>query len=161
MFANNSAAPVAGTLLLRRMTSLGGLASNFVMAMGGTAGVTLTGVFGCLVTAAGVILAQTADRSADAVLGITLTLWTSPFIAPVQLPAGDLYGGLLVATAVTMPSFCAFRTAVAPAINLGKSAAAGNLEAASGPAGLAVLPASPINMAALLNTAATAWMAVT
>ncbi len=123
ILASTSSAPNAGDLLLRRMYSFGGLASNFNMFVF-TAGAVLGATFGCLVMPDGTILAQTADRSGDAALVAGSALWTAPFIAPVNLPAGPCYAGLLIAGATTMPAMGAFRPGTsAAAINAGKSIA--------------------------------------
>jgi len=141
------------------MNSTGGLSSNFNMYVT-NAGAVMTGVFAALVNLTGQFIAQTADRSADAALVANGALWSPPWINPPNVPVGDLYGAILIATATTLPLFRCFAASDPATCNLGRTAAAGNLEVASGPAGLSVLPAN-VNMATLGLSARSLWMAAT
>ncbi len=152
--------PPAGNLVLRRMQSQGGLSTALNMFVA-TAGAVLAGVFAVAVDLNGILLASTADRAADAALTAAPALWSPPWQVPVQLPPGDLYAGLLVVSATTMPLFKTGSQGLGTAVNLGTSAAARNIRCASAGSGLAALPAFPLSPAAYTSLSFNPWVALT
>jgi hypothetical protein len=158
-YTSQSQSGAAGILYMMRLMSLGGLSATFNMAVI-TAGAVLANTFAALYTLAGTQIAATADRSADANLITSGTLWSPPWVNPVNIPPGDLYGAVLIGSATTMPSFGGFRTNSLGAANLGTSAVAGNLRYGSGGSGLVALPANavPVSMSPPIVAP---WMAVT
>jgi hypothetical protein len=140
----------------------GGTTSNFNMYVI-TAGGTLANVYACLVNTAGTVVAQTAERHADAALTTSGALWSPPWTTPYAAPAGTYWGGLLIGSAVTMPTFTAGASRLAGYENIGCTAAAVNLRAGYYPVagGLTSLPSSPFTMANMTAYANAEWCALT
>ncbi len=159
-YMNGTNGPAAGNLSLRRMQCLGGLSTSFNMFVA-TAGAVLGGVFGILVDVNGNLLASTVDRTADAALVAANALWTAPWQVPAQLPPGDLYFGLLITAATTMPNFATGRQGSSAAVNLGTTVAARNLRAALAGGGLGALPAFPLNPSVYGMVSFNPWVALT
>src|SRR6266496_6620283 len=155
------ASPVAGTFNLRRMTSKGGLTTNFNMVVTAAA-VAPANVFCALVGLDGSLIAVTADRSADAALLGAGVLWSPPWINPVNLPPGDMYGCFMSgATTTTPPQFRIYAQVAIACVNLGCTPAKGNLRAASGGVGLNALPAFPLVIPNLQAVSFNPFMACT
>jgi hypothetical protein len=160
-FTATGALPQIGNFNLRRMTSKGGLTTNFNMVVT-TAGATLVAVFAAILGLDGSLLTVTADRSADASLVGAGVLWSPPWVNPAVLPAGDVYGGVLIGQGtLTAPQFRIFAQVNANAVNLGCTVAAKNLRAGTVGAGLSALPAFPLDLTTLAVASFNPYMACT
>jgi hypothetical protein len=134
-------------------------AVNWYINTGGS--VSPSNVFCALVNTSGTIVAQTANRAADAALTTNNSLWSPPWTgAPVAVPAGEYWACLLIGAEVTLPSFIC-GTARAPVLtNIGCTAGAGNLRAATFSSGLSALPGS-VTIASMVSYIGTIWVALT
>jgi hypothetical protein len=113
-----------------------------------TAGNTLANVYCCLVNTAGTIVASSANRAADAVLTST-GLWTVPWASAYAAPAGTYWACLVMGSFTTAPIFLSGSSRAAAIANIGCTAAALNLRAATTGSGLTALPGSPITMSGI------------
>jgi hypothetical protein len=155
--------PAAGFLFMFLMEAFGGVTSaNFNMFVT-AAGSVLANVFAAAVDTGGNIVAQTANRAADAALTTGGgALWTAPWSSSFTPPPGPLYGCLLIGSATTMPTFtCATNRSPASLANLGCSAGAVNLRVAVTGSGLTALPGSPITMSGISSNQNAFWAALT
>jgi hypothetical protein len=126
------------------------------------AGNTVANVYAALVDTSGVIQAQTAERHADAALTTSGALWSPPWATPYAAPAGEYYGCLVIGSATTMPTFTAGSSRAAALTNLGCTAAAVNLRAATTGSGLTSLSGlSPITMSGISSNQNCLWAAFT
>jgi hypothetical protein len=151
----------AGVLVLFLMEVTGGQASaNFNMFVV-TAGNTLANVYAAAVDTGGNIVAQTVNRAADAALTSNNALWSPPWASSFTPAPGPLYGCLLIGSATTMPTFTCATNRLNTLTNLGCTAGAVNLRAATTGSGLTALPASPITMSGLASNQNAFWAALT
>jgi hypothetical protein len=125
-----------------------------------TAGSVLANVFAAAVDTAGNIVAQTANRAADAALTSSNTLWSPPWSSSFTPAPGPLYGCLLIGSATTMPTFACATNRLNTLTNFGCTAGAVNLRAGTTGSGLTVLPASPITMSGISSNQNAFWAAL-
>jgi hypothetical protein len=151
----------AGVLVMFLMEVFAGAPSaNFNMFVV-TAGSVLANVFAAAVDTAGNIVAQTANRAADAALTSNNALWSPPWSSSFTPAPGPLYGCLLIGSATTMPTFTCAANRLNTLTNLGCTAGAVNLRAATTGSGLAALPASPVTMSGISSNQNAFWAALT
>jgi parallel beta-helix repeat protein len=151
----------AGVLVMFLMEVFAGAPSaNFNMFVV-TAGSVLANVFAAAVDTAGNIVAQTANRAADAALTSNNALWSPPWSSSFTPAPGPLYGCLLIGSATTMPTFTCATNRLNTLTNLGCTAGAVNLRAATTGSGLAALPASPVTMSGISSNQNSFWAALT
>jgi parallel beta-helix repeat protein len=151
----------AGVLVLFLMEVFGGgTSANFNMFVT-SAGNTLANVFAAAIDTGGNIVAQTANRSADAALTTNNSLWSPPWSSSFTPSPGPLYGALLIGSATTMPTFICGTNRLNTLTNLGCSTGAVNLRVATIGSGLTALPVSPITMSSLASNQNSFWTAIT
>jgi hypothetical protein len=151
----------AGVLVMFLMEVFAGAPSaNFNMFVV-TAGNTLANVFAAAVDTAGNIVAQTANRAADAALTASNNLWSPPWSSSFTPPPGPLYGCLLIGSATTMPTFTCATNRLNTLTNFGCTAGAVTLRAATTGSGLTALPSSPITMSGISSNQNSFWAALT
>jgi hypothetical protein len=119
-----------------------------------------TNVFCALVNASGAIVAQTANRAADAVIAGGTGLWSPPWTSPFAAPAGEYWAALLIGADATLPSFISGTSRLNTLTNIGCTAGAGNLRAATFSSALSALPGS-VTTASMVSYANTIWAALT
>jgi hypothetical protein len=124
------------------------------------AGNTLANVYCALVNTSGTIVAQTAERHADAALTSNATLWSPPWSTPYTAPAGEYYASLLIGSATTMPTFSCGTSRAATMTNIGCTAGAVNLRAAFYSSSLTTLPTS-VTVSTMSSYANTLWATLT
>jgi parallel beta-helix repeat protein len=164
LFAQASAivpSGAAGVLMMFQVEVFqGGTTANFNMFVV-TAGNTLANVFAALVDTGGNIVAQTANRAADAALTSANALWTAPWSSSFTAAPGPYYGCLLIGSATTMPTFTCATNRLNTLANLGCTAGAVNLRVATTGSGLSALPSSPITMSGISSNQNAFWAALT
>jgi hypothetical protein len=124
-----------------------------------TAGVTPANVFVALVSLSGTILASSVNRASDSALITSASLWTVPFQSTAAIGAGDYYLAILIGSAGTLPQWRSAASSNAATVNLGCTAAAVNLRAATYSSSLSALPGS-VTMSSMTAAASNIWMAI-
>ena len=156
------AAGVAGVLLMFALeVPVAGNTSNINWYVNTAGNASPTNVYCALVNTSGTLVASTANRAADGVIAGGTGLWSPPWqSAPVAVTAGEYWACLLIGADATLPSFISGTSRLNTLSNIGCTAGASNLRAATYSSGLTSLPGS-VTVGSMASYVNTIWAALT